>query len=49
MRLPCLINGRVKYNERCGFAQITSQPLPDPQEGGATYIIMAKSVALSRC
>lgn len=31
----------------CGFHSITPQPIPDPQEGGKTYIVMAKSVAMS--
>lgn len=30
----------------CGFVPITPHPIPDPQEGGQTYTVMARSVAI---
>jgi GNAT superfamily N-acetyltransferase len=29
----------------CGFACVTPEPIPDPQEGGKTYTVMAKRVS----
>ncbi len=31
----------------CGFACITDAPISDPQEGGKTYIVMAKRVTVA--
>lgn len=31
----------------CGFVHITPYPIPDPQEGGQAYTVMARSVAIS--
>lgn len=32
---------------KCGFTAITPDPIPDPQEGGEPYCVMAKSVAVA--
>lgn len=31
----------------CGFTIVTPQPIADPQEGGKTFCVMARSVAIS--
>lgn len=31
----------------CGFVDITPAPIPDPQESGKAYIIMARRVAIA--
>jgi GNAT superfamily N-acetyltransferase len=31
----------------CGFTQVTAEPVPDPQEGGKPYIVMAKRVTIA--
>jgi len=31
----------------CGFTPITDNPIPDPQEAGNTYIVMAKRVTIA--
>lgn len=31
----------------CGFGQITTEPIPDPQEGGKPYIVMARRVSIA--
>jgi len=37
----------IKVYATCGFVQVTPQPIPDEQEGGKTYIVMAKRVGIS--
>ena len=34
------------YGE-CGFAAINPEPIPDPQESGKTYIVMAKRISIA--
>ena len=41
-------NGRaISLYEKCGFRSITTEPIPDPDESGRPYIVMAKRVAIS--
>jgi GNAT superfamily N-acetyltransferase len=35
----------IRVYTKCGFTPVTEQPIPDPQEGGKTYIVMARRVA----
>jgi GNAT superfamily N-acetyltransferase len=34
------------YSE-CGFAMVSPEPIPDSQEGGKTYIVMAKRISIA--
>lgn len=35
----------IQVYTACGFVCVTPEPIPDPQEGGKTYIVMAKRVS----
>ena len=37
----------IKLYVKCGFTRVTEQSIPDWQEGGAPYIIMAKRLSLA--
>ncbi len=37
----------IKVYADCGFAEVNPEPIPDPQEGGKTYLVMAKRVAIA--
>jgi ribosomal protein S18 acetylase RimI-like enzyme len=37
----------IKLYERCGFTKLTDEPIPDPDEDGKPYIIMARRVSVS--
>jgi ribosomal protein S18 acetylase RimI-like enzyme len=37
--------GAIKLYEKCGFATLTDEPIPDPKEDGKPYIIMARRVS----
>ena len=37
----------IKLYTTSGFASITPDPIPDPQEGGKPYIVMAKRVTIA--
>ena len=42
-------NGKaIKVYRDCGFTQVGDEPIPDPQEGGKPYIVMAKRVSVAR-
>jgi len=36
----------ISVYSACGFVDITTEPILDTQEGGKTYIVMAKRVAI---
>ncbi len=36
----------IQVYEVCGFACVTPEPIPDPVEGGKTYVVMAKRVSI---
>jgi GNAT superfamily N-acetyltransferase len=38
----------ISVYSACGFQAITPQPIPDPQEGGKMYLVMARSIAVSQ-
>jgi len=37
----------IRLYTNCGFATITTDPIPDPLENGAGYIIMARRVSVA--
>lgn len=37
----------IRVYTACGFVTVSPEPIPDPQEGGKTYIVMAKRVSIS--
>ncbi len=37
----------IKLYQRCGFEEITPEPIPDPAEDNNLYIIMAKRVSIA--
>jgi len=37
----------VRVYAECGFAAISPEPILDPQEGGKTYIVMAKRISIA--
>jgi GNAT superfamily N-acetyltransferase len=37
----------IRVYTECGFVTISPQPIPDPDEGGMSYIVMAKRVSIS--
>ena len=37
----------IRVYTDCGFATVCPEPIPDPQEGGKTYIVMAKRISIA--
>jgi hypothetical protein len=37
----------IRVYTECGFATVSPEPISDPQEGGKTYIVMAKRVSIA--
>ena len=37
----------IRVYTECGFATVSPEPIPDPQEGGKTYIVMAKRISIA--
>jgi GNAT superfamily N-acetyltransferase len=37
----------IQLYEKCGFENVTVEPIPDPLEDGSPYIIMAKRVSIA--
>jgi len=37
----------IRVYTGCGFATVSPEPIPDSQEGGKTYIVMAKRVSIA--
>jgi GNAT superfamily N-acetyltransferase len=37
----------IQVYTACGFACLSPEPIPDPKDGGKTYIVMAKRVSVS--
>lgn len=37
----------IRVYTECGFVTISPEPIPDPQEGGKTYIVMAKRISIA--
>ena len=37
----------IRVYMECGFATVSPEPIPDPQEGGKTYIVMAKRISIA--
>jgi GNAT superfamily N-acetyltransferase len=35
----------IRVYTECGFATVSPEPIPDPQEGGKTYSVMAKRIS----
>ena len=37
----------IRVYTECGFATVSPEPIPDPQVGGKTYIVMAKRISIA--
>jgi ribosomal protein S18 acetylase RimI-like enzyme len=37
----------IRVYTDCGFVTVSPQPIPDPNEGGQTYVVMARRVSMS--
>jgi len=37
----------IRVYTECGFVTISPEPIPDPEEGGKTYIVMAKRISIA--
>jgi GNAT superfamily N-acetyltransferase len=37
----------IRLYTKCSFATVSPEPIPDPQEGGKTYIVMAKRLSIA--
>jgi GNAT superfamily N-acetyltransferase len=37
----------IRVYAECGFVTVSPVPIPDPQEGGKTYIVMARRVSIA--
>lgn len=37
----------IRVYTDCGFDTVSPDPIPDPQEGGKTYIVMAKRISIT--
>jgi ribosomal protein S18 acetylase RimI-like enzyme len=37
----------IRVYTECGFATVSPEPIPDPQEHGKTYIVMAKRISIA--
>jgi hypothetical protein len=37
----------IRVYTECGFTTVSPDPIPDPNESGNTYIVMAKRISIS--
>jgi ribosomal protein S18 acetylase RimI-like enzyme len=37
----------IRVYTECGFTTVSPDPIPDPNESGKTYIVMAKRISIS--